>query len=281
VAIEIDRESIQFLDKEIYTDIGSGDRHEVDLLVRVRLRGSEAFILIHVENQATFQSDFPRRMFQYCARVHEKYGLPVYPIAVLSYDKPMTPAGDLYAVDLFGLEVLRFRYRTVQLNRLSWRDYVRNPNPIASAMMAKMNIATEDRPRVKLECLRMLVTLKLDPAKSELIGVFMNSYLKLTTAEIVVYNREVEQIEPTEREVVMIISNEWTEIGEERGLEKGRVEGRMKMLRRLLRHRFGELPTDAAAEIDRLNSEQADNLAEALLDFQTLADLQAWLRRIA
>ena len=52
--------------------------------------------------------------------------------------------------------------------------------------MAKMSIAPEDRPRVRCECMRMVATLKLDPAKSKLIGTFIASYLKLTSAETVV-----------------------------------------------------------------------------------------------
>ena len=59
--------------------------------------------------------------------------------------------------------------------------------------MTKMSIAPEDRPRVKLECLRMVATLKLDPARSQLIGMFMNSYLKLTAAEAIVYNQDFRQ----------------------------------------------------------------------------------------
>jgi len=51
----------------------------------------------------------------------------------------------------------------------------------------------------------MLATLKLDPARCELIGVFMNSYLKLTSAEVIVYNSELSQVETKEREVVVQI----------------------------------------------------------------------------
>jgi hypothetical protein len=71
----IDPGSIEFLDKEIFTDIASADRHEVDLIVKVRFRsGKRAFFLIHVENQACSEKDFARRMFRYFARLHEKAG---------------------------------------------------------------------------------------------------------------------------------------------------------------------------------------------------------------
>jgi hypothetical protein len=49
--------------------------------------------------------------------------------------------------------------------------------------MTKMRIARIDRPRVKLEILRMIATLKLDKARAALIGMFMESCLKLTKAD--------------------------------------------------------------------------------------------------
>jgi hypothetical protein len=54
----------------------------------VRFRSQEAFFLIHVENQAKAQSDFSKRMFRYFTCLYEKFALPVYPIALFSYDAP-------------------------------------------------------------------------------------------------------------------------------------------------------------------------------------------------
>jgi hypothetical protein len=45
-----------------------------------------------------------------------------------------------------------------------------------------------------------------------------------------------------------------------------------------LRRRFGALPADAEARIGALSLEQSEALAEALLDFTSLADLANWLR---
>ena len=115
-----------------------GGKHEVDLLMRARFRGEEAFFLIHVENQSTAQGDFPKRMFRYFARLTEKYDLPVYPVVVFSYDAPTRPEPDRYTVAFPGETVLQFKYRVIQLNRLPWRRFVRQENPVASALMAKM-----------------------------------------------------------------------------------------------------------------------------------------------
>jgi hypothetical protein len=187
VATYIDPRYIEFLDKEIFTDIASSERHEVDLIVKVRFRsGKRAFFLIHVENQGSSKEDFAQRMFRYFARLHEKFGLPVFPVAIFSFDRPLRPEPDRYQVDFPDFRVLDFAFRAIQLNRLDWRDFVRTPNPVASALMTKMRIAPEDRPRVKLECLRMLATLKLDKARSTLIGAFMTNYLNLTARETAV-----------------------------------------------------------------------------------------------
>jgi hypothetical protein len=288
VAVYLEREGLQFLDKEVFTDVAAaGDRHEVDLLVKARFSGREAFFLILVENQASAQSDFPARMFSYFARLHEKFRLPIYPIVLFSYDVPLRPEPSRYQVQFPNRTVLDFSYEVIQLNRLNWRDYLRSPSPVAAALMTRMQIAPEDRPKVKLECLRMLVTLKLDPARATLISAFMNSYLKLTAAEHLAYNRAVEAIMPPEREAVMAWTNEWIEQGIEQGIERGREQGlalgshtaRIDVLARLLRRRFGaEIATATfISRLGELSDTQLDNLAEALLDFQSLADAEAWL----
>src|SRR5262249_30351673 len=119
----------------------SGERYEADLVVQAQLRGQESFILIHVEHQAQAQADFGRRMFRYFARLHDRYALPVYPIVLFSYARPRRPEPSVYRVMFGDWVILEFQYRVIQLNRLRWRDFVRRPNPIASALMAKMAIA--------------------------------------------------------------------------------------------------------------------------------------------
>jgi predicted transposase YdaD len=282
LAAYVDRDSIEFLDKEIFTDIASSERHEVDLIAKARFRGlGERFFLIHLEDQAGPQADFPFRMFGYFGLLHRKFRLPVYPVALFTYDQPMRPEPEYYEVEFPDFSVLRFNFRVIQLNRLNWRDYLRNPNPVAAALMTKMRIAPEDRPRVKLECLRMLATLKLDRARATLITTFMDSYLKLTTAEAIAYNRQLETIEPKEREEVMQLTNEWIEQGKIEGKIQGKIEGdlsgRRALVLRLLRHRLGEVPPETAEEIERLGGPQVDELGEAIFDFHDVNDVRSWL----
>lgn len=90
VAQYMEGDRFDFLDKEVFTDVSSAERHEVDLLVRARFRDrGEAYFLLHVENQASPQEGFAQRMFRYFARLHEKHVLPIYPVAIFSYDQPL------------------------------------------------------------------------------------------------------------------------------------------------------------------------------------------------
>lgn len=64
--------------------------------------------------------------------------LPVYPIVLFSYDTPVREEPSAHQVAFPDLTVLNFTYRVIQLNRLNWHDFARRPNPVASALMAKM-----------------------------------------------------------------------------------------------------------------------------------------------
>src|SRR5688500_3081191 len=196
VSAYLERKGIEFLDKEVFTDVTAGERHEVDLVAKALFRGATAYFLIHVENQATAREGFARRMFVYFARLHEKCGLPVYPVALLSFDSPLREEPAHYRVEFPDKTVLDFNFEVVQLHRLNWRDFLRNSSPVAAALMAKMRIAPEDRPRVKLECLRMIATLRLDPARSKLISSFVDSYLRLSEQEEQAYDTELGRVSP-------------------------------------------------------------------------------------
>ena len=77
---------------------------------------------------------------------------------------------------------------------MSWRDYLTQQNPVAAALMSKMNIALEERPQVKAECLRLLLTLKLDPARMQLISGFFDVYLNLNEQENQAFKTAVDRM---------------------------------------------------------------------------------------
>ncbi len=93
--------------------------------------------------------------------------------------------------------------------------------------------------------------------------------------------REVESmlgITLQETRVYQEIKEEGRELGLEEGRELGLEEATVKLVVRLLTKRFGELSEEIRLQISSLPMPVLENLSEALLDFTSLADLQAWLQ---
>ena len=66
-------------------------------------------------------------------------------------------------------------------------------------------------------------------------------------------------------------------LGEARGVALGQVQGEAKVILRLLSRRCGPLSAEQESVIRSLPLERLEALAEALLDFEGMADLHAWL----
>jgi hypothetical protein len=177
--------------------------------------------------------------------------------------------------------VLEFNYSVIQLNRLHWRDFLRQENPIAAALMAKMQIQPEDRARVKLECLRLLATLHLDAARMQLISGFIDTYLRLNPQEEKLFQAELGRMGLVEQEEVMKIVTSWMEQGLEQGKQEGKREEALLLILRQLNRRVGAIDSKLHEQIRSLSISQLEELGEALLDFSDLSDLRVWLERQA
>lgn len=88
-----------------------------------------------------------------------------------------------------------------------------------------------------------------------------------------------ELIQQMFREGMMRESVIYQEILEEGRQEGRQEEGRSLILRQLTR-RVGELPETERSRLNTLSLEQLENLGEALLDFEAIADLEAWFRTL-
>lgn len=278
----IDPASLEILPLEYFTDIDAGERKAMDVIVRINLLGrpnapasSRVSVVVNCEHQSTSRANFHRRMFFYFAQLHRKYLQPVYPIALFSFDEPYRPERDSYQVRVPGFQVMDFNFLSIQLNRLDWKDFLTHSNPIAAALMAKMEIDPADRPRVKVECLRMIANLKLDRARTFLISGFIDNYLRLNPVEEQQFQVEVDKIKlPQERENVMEITTSWMEQGIVTGRES---EGRSLVTKQLTR-KLGNLSPELLARLNGLNLARVEALAEELLDFTNVGDLERWMK---
>jgi predicted transposase/invertase (TIGR01784 family) len=273
LAQDIDPDSIRFLPQEYFADLVEGDEKIIDLLVEVKLAGQDKTFLFHIEAQSYSESQIARRMLYYLTRLHQNYIKDIYPIVIFSFDQPYREESDTFKIEFKNRRVLNFRFHAIQLNRLNWRDYIDRPNPVAAALMSKMKIAKCDRPKVKAECLRLLVTLRLDPSRLRLISKFVDTYLRLNDREEQTFQAEIDRLGVAQKEAIMQVTTSW----EEQGIEKGIEQGQRSLISLLLNQKFGSLPDTLSDRVSSLSPDQLSSLAIALLDFEAIEDLSQWL----
>ena len=269
----LDQSSLSFIDKEVFTDVTAGEIHEVDLLIQSKFKGQSYSFLLHVENESSSKTDFNKRMFSYFARLHEKFALPIYPIVVFSYDHPFREATNKYVVEFPDRQVLEFNYAVLQLNRLNWRDFLENRNPIAAALMAKMKIAPQERPQVKLECLRLLATLKLDVAKTRMISGFVDSYLKLDKEEEKIFQNQINKINSEEKQKIMVITTSW----KEEGIKEGRKLELIESILEILEFKSIKISDILEEKVKALNIAQLKQLRKLALESNNIEEIQRGL----
>ncbi|MBC7529165.1 MAG: DUF4351 domain-containing protein [Chthonomonadaceae bacterium] len=286
IAAAIDRDSIEFIDKEVFSNLVPGQENIVDILVKVKIFGEEQFILIHIENQSFSEAEFNRRMFDYFVILRAKFGLRVYPFAVFSFGKPLRREPDTYSEVTFEKEIVRFWFHAIQLNQMNWRDYLGSENPVATALMTKMQVEQADRATIRREFMRLFLTMKFDRTKMKVISEFMGTYLKLTSEENREVRKEIENtMTPVQQKEYYTYLNPWEEAGMERGLEQGIVrgieqgqrDGEIRFALRVIKSKFGPLDEALMERISGLELPKVEDLAGVLINFQTVKELENWL----
>jgi hypothetical protein len=165
--------------------------------------------------------------------------------------------------------------------------------------MAKMNIAEKERAKVKAECLRLLITLRLNPAKMQLISGFIDTYLNLNPVEEIQFQEEISTFSQPVQEGVMQITTSWMRQGIEQGIERGieqgieqgiergieqgierGIEREKTLILRQLKRKLGEINPSLETKIMQLSIDDVEVLGEALFDFSTVEDLINWLNTL-
>jgi hypothetical protein len=74
----------------------------------------------------------------------------------------------------------------------------------------------------------------------------------------------------------MQIVTSWMEEGIQQGLEQGKQQEAVALILRQLNRRVGSLTPQLQERIQSLSTSKLEDLGEALLDFNSIADLEAW-----
>jgi len=94
-------------------------------------------------------------MFRYYARLFLKYDMRILPVAVLSHGiKKEEPRS--FEITFPFHKVLHFNFLQLHLKRRNWREYLKNDNPAAAALMSCMDYKEEEKGQLKLEFFKII-----------------------------------------------------------------------------------------------------------------------------
>jgi hypothetical protein len=101
----------------------------------------------------------------------------------------------------------------------------------------------------------------------------VDTYLRLNEKEERVFQSEVDKMGMTQKEAIMQATTSW----EERGIEQGIEQERRSLVLVLLEQKIGQLSDTTRDRIASLSLDQLSTLAIALLNFDSVDDLNHWL----
>ncbi len=277
-----------FLDQElaqVVKDAALGKR-VLDKLVAVhRLDGSEDWVFIHIEIQGGHDTHFAKRMFTYNYRLFDRYDRPIASLAVLADDSASWRPGN-FGFSLFGCRHW-LEYPLVKLIDFADRleALLEDANPFAIVTAAHLLTRqtrgdAEQRYAAKWRLARLLYERNWD--RQRIIDLFAVIDWMMTLP-VALEAKLWQALTTLERNKTMPYVTSVERLGYTRGHSEGREEGRRTeaetLVRKLLQRRLGVLPGQIDARVGALSLERMEALGEALLDFTSVDDLDAWLRQ--
>ena len=210
-------------------------------LVKVRLLdGTDQWLLVHIEVQMQYDNKLPRRVFDYCCRIHSRYKMSVVPLVILGDTRrnwrPTSYSGG------FGNLGLHIRFAICKVD--DFKNRIEAPchrdNLTIFIIAAYLGTQKHRKDPANLSECRLELTQKLYArgyTKEDLRSLlFVIDWLMPLPAEHKVQFRK--RLQQLQKEKPM----PHVTLFEELSREEGRQEGRQGCILDLLETRFGEVP---------------------------------------
>ncbi len=235
-----------------------------DFLILLRFGNT----ILHLEFEKLPYSDppIPERMLNYWVRLYGKYRCRIEQVVIYlqRIDSP------LVFLDRFQVGNTVHPYRVIRLWEEDPASFLAEPALLPLAPLTRSNAPRELLAQVAAE-----VELIQDPAQRREILV-----CTAVMAGLLHKPNLISQLFREDNMQESLFYQEIVEKGEQRGLQRGLQQGlqrEVSVILRLVRRRVGELAPSTEERIRALSISQLENLAEALLDFSSPADLTVWL----
>jgi len=217
--------------------------------------------LLHIEFQTvpTSQPSLSFRMLDYAVRLKREYELPLTQVVV--FLKQST--SEIAFTDAYRDETTVHHYRVIRLWEQDPALFLGSP-----ALLPLATLTRSDSPLGLLQTVAQAVTNLSDREQRSNLASCVEILAGLRFEKVM--------IRQLFREEIMQESVIYQDILQ-RGLQQGLQQGEVMVVLRQLRRQLGELPPLVEEKIRGLALEQLGELAEALLEFEQLADLLTWL----
>ncbi len=220
--------------------------------------------ILHIEFQTLPASNpsIPFRMLDYSVRLKRQYRCDVEQVVIFL----QATNDEIVFTEEYQDRTTSHRYRVIRLWEQDSAPFLANPGLLPLATLTQT-----DSPQALLaQVAEQVDRISEREQRQNIAGC----------AEILAGLRfEKDLIRQFFREEIMresVIYQDILQRGLQQGRQEGRQEGEAALITRLLTRRLGEVDSLLMERIRGLSTEQLEELAEALLDFSSVADLMAW-----
>lgn len=282
-------------------------QHFADLSFRAKLKqGSEAYICLLLEHKSYPDKWVALQLVRYELQILDNLRqqgaqhLPaIFPMVVYHGRRRWRVSKQLHGLfDLTGLQSIRqyvpnFKYHLFDLTALD--DNSLSEDGLVNAALGAMKHIFDNKIQTQLgQILRRLRGLPRDQMQRAIqivLRYIMTGATHLTRADFEhVVNTEIdEQLQEGMMTLAQQLILEGKQVGLIEGKQVGLIEGKqvgmqmglLDITQRQLRRRFGQIPVPIAAKLEHLSASQLADFGEALLDFTSLVQVQAWLENVS
>ncbi len=259
------------------------------------LEGQEVWILIHIEIQSQYETDFPQRMYIYNYRAFDLYQKPVISLAILG-DERVNWRPDSYNYRIAGCEV-SLKFPTVKLLDYEerWSELEASSNPFAIIVMAHLKTKAttgklQQREQWKWTLIRGLYDRGFE--REQIIKLFeiIDNMMTLSTKLQESLESKIKQFE--EERTMPLVSNmelrgikRGKKIGEKIGKEIGKEIGALQKsrddIKTVLTVRFGQISSEIEEIIGKMtNPTILEELLKLAATANSLAEFKQSLAKI-
>ena len=271
---------IDWLDKELFLAPPQGEKRQLDLVARLKLRpgvpppradASDLVALVHVEVESRASTvAFRPRMFEYYIQLRRDTGLAVLPVALFLRLGLDGIGWDAYEEHFWDQRIIRFEYAYVGLPGLDGEAYATGENLLGVALSAMMRLPAERRAELYAEGLKRIAASGENDFRRFLLVECLEAYADLDEAQ----KERLQALLGTEayHEVAPLMKTTY-ERGVEQGMERGIAQGERRSALRQLEAKFGPLSLEVKQQVEALSGEALAQLQIDLLKAQTLEEL--------